>query len=366
MRSKTTVFWFFSGVAVLLLIVGSILLFHNGKKEDKTVVGVILPGSSDELGWNGTHYQGIKAACEELGVGIEVYENAAEYSGECEKAIRKMAEKGIRMIFLESFNYPDEVGEIIKEYPEISFYCCSTDISLKNYKTYFARVYQARYLSGIVAGMKTESNHIGYVAAMDNSEVNRGINAFTLGVQSVNPEATVHVTYTGAWDNKEKEQQKAYTLVKECGVDVLSYHQNQSYIVDVAEEMGVYVIGYNIEQGEYSDYLLTSVVSRWDIVYQEIIRDYLQNKNVGDKNYWIGIEKEAVGLAFYSGAVPQDAIEEVDRAIELLGNNKEVFSGRIYDREGNQRCSEDEVIRDEVLMQKMDWLVEGGEVYEVN
>lgn len=109
MRSKTTVFWFFSGVTVLLLIVGSILLFHNGKKEDKTVVGVILPGSSDELGWNGTHYQGIKAACEELGVGIEVYENAAEYSGECEKAIRKMAEKGIRMIFLESFNYPDEV-----------------------------------------------------------------------------------------------------------------------------------------------------------------------------------------------------------------------------------------------------------------
>ena len=84
-------------------------------------------------------------------------------------------------------------------------------------------------------------NHIGYVAAMDNSEVNRGINAFTLGVQSVNPEATVHVTYTGAWDNKEKEQQEAYTLVKECGVDVLSYHQNQSFIVDVAEEMGVYV-----------------------------------------------------------------------------------------------------------------------------
>ena len=70
MRSKTTVFWFFSAV-VLLLIVGSILLFHNGKKEDKTVVGVILPGSSDELGWNGTHYQGIKAAlCEEMGMKV--------------------------------------------------------------------------------------------------------------------------------------------------------------------------------------------------------------------------------------------------------------------------------------------------------
>ena len=364
MKNKTTVIWLLSVLTVFLLIVGSIVLFHNGKGEDRTVVGVILPGSADEVGWNGTHYQGIKDACEELGVGIEVYENAAEYSGECEKAIRKMAEKGIRMIFLESFNYPDEVGKVIEEYPEISFYCCSTEIGQKNYKSYFARVYQARYLSGIVAGMKTESNHIGYVAAMDNSEVNRGINAFTLGVQSVNPEATVHVSYTGAWDNKEKEQQEAYALVKECGADVISYHQNQSFIVDAAEEMGVYVIGYNIEQGEYSDYLLSSVVSRWDIVYQEIIRDYLQNKGVGDKNYWIGIEKEAVGLAFYSAAVPQRAIEEVERATELLANHKEVFSGRIYDCKGNPRCSEGEVIRDEVLMQKMDWLVEGVEVYE--
>lgn len=362
---KNGVFLLGAGI-VLILIIGSIMLFSNKKKEDKIVIGVILPGSSDEPGWNGIHYQGIRDACAELGVTMELYENVPEYSGECEKAVREMAEKGIKAIVLESYNYPDEIEETIKEYPDISFYCCSSDRNLDNYKTYFARVYQARYLSGIVAGMKTKSNHIGYVAAMDNNEVNRGINAFTLGVRSVNPEAVVYVSYTGDWDNGEKERQEAAALVNNCRVDVLTYHQNQPFVVGMAEELGVYVIGYNIDRGEYSDYLLTSVVSNWNMVYQEIIADYLQNKEIGVRNYWIGIEKDAVGLSFYSKEVSQEMIDAVEFAADRLRDDKEVFSGLIYDNAGNIRCNENEVIRDEILQQQMNWLVEGVEIYEVN
>ena len=365
-KNKKGIWWLIAAVIVLILIVGSILWFGNSKKADKIKIGMVLPGSSKEDGWNGIHYRGVKEACEELGVNLELYENAPEYSGECEKAVRKMAAEGIRMIILESYNYPDEIRKTMEEYPEISFYCCSEDMELANYKNYFARVYQARYLSGIIAGMKTQTNHIGYVAAMDNDEVNRGINAFTLGVRSVNPEAVVYVTYTGSWDDGEKEKTEAAALVENCQADVLTYHQNQPFVVDAAEELGVDVIGYNIEQGDYSDHLLTSVVSNWKMVYLEIIGDYLQKKEVGVQNYWVGIEKDAVGLAFYSGEVSQDMIDAVAGASGQLCNDKEVFSGLIYDNTGNIRSNENEVIRDEALQQQMDWLVEGVEVYEVN
>ena len=366
MKSKKSVVWLCGAVVVLLLIVGSILLFQTGKKKDTVVVGLILPGAVTEEGWNGTHYQGVKEACDELGLRLEVSENVAEYSGDCEKEIRQMAKKGIRIIILESFYYPDEVRDVIREYPEISFYCCSEEMDLDNYKFYFARMYQARYLSGIVAGMKTETNHIGYVAAMDNYEVNRGINAFTLGVQRVNPDAVVHVSYTGAWDDEEKEKKEAVALVKECGADVLTYHQNQSFVVEAAVEMGISVIGYNLDKSNESEHLLTTVVCHWDQVYQEILRDYLQNKNVEKKQYWIGIEEKAVGLESYSANVSEEIKEEVERALNELSNEKEVFEGPIYDQTGALRCNDNEVVRDEVLMTQMDWLVEGVEVYEVD
>lgn len=364
--NKKNILWLCGAVLVLLVIIGSIFWFGNEKKEDTITVGVILPGSAEEAGWNGIHYQGIKTACDELGMKIKLYENVAEYSGECERAIQEMAKEEIRIIFLESYNYPDEVGEIIEDYPEIAFYCCSVESSMENYTTYFARLYQARYLSGIVAGMTTKSQHVGYVAAMDNSEVNRGINAFSLGVRSVCPEAVVHVVYTGAWDGGSKEKKEAADLVENCGVDVLTYHQNQPFIVEEAEELGVDVIGFNIDQGEYSDYLLTSVVSNWDMVYREVLGDYLQKKENSSRNYWIGIEKNAVGLAFYSDRVSQETRDAVSEAAAQLTNDREVFSGVIYDNRGNQRCGENEVVRDEILLNQMDWLVEGVEVYEID
>lgn len=353
-------------VLLLLLIIGSILWFGNGKRDEKIVIGVVLPGSADEEGWNGIHYQGIKTACEEFGVDIRLYENVEEYSGECEKVICEMAEEGIRVIFLESYNYLTEAEKTMEKYPEIMFYCCSVESSLTNYVAYFTRVYQARYLSGIVAGMMTQSNHIGYVAAMDNNEVNRGINAFTIGVRSVNPSAVVHVVYTEAWDNEEAERSGADALVENCQADVLTYHQNQPFVVDEAQKLGVHVIGYNIEQGDYSGYLVASVGSDWSMVYREIINDYLQKKESGTGNYWIGIEKDAVGLTFYSDDVSRDIIKAVDDAVIQLCDSREVFSGAIYDNEGNIRCTEDEVIRDEILLKYMDWLVEGVELYEMD
>ena len=192
-------------ISILSIIIFLILSVGNAKESKQTKIGFIMSGGIEDTGWNGNHYNGIKEACEKLDAELLVKEEIKEFAGTCEGAICELAEEGAEMIFLSSYGYNEEVHEIVTEYPEIVFYGNCPEFQEKNLTHYFTRMYQARYLSGIIAGMMTKTNQIGYVAAMSNHEVNRGISAFTLGVRRVNPNAKVLVTWTGDWDNKEQE-----------------------------------------------------------------------------------------------------------------------------------------------------------------
>jgi len=353
-----------SAIVIVTIIVLLILFGGKQKKEQGTVIGLVLSGSSTEIGWNGLHYNGVKNACDKLGAELLVKENAKEFTGECNAAIKELAEDGASMMILSSYGHAEEAKEQVKEYPGIVFYVNSSEHHDVNMTSYFARMYQARYLAGIVAGMKTEGNRIGYVAAMSNNEVNRGINAFTLGVKHVNPEAEVIVAWSGAWDDAEAEKKAAEDLIEEVGVDVLTYHQNLPNVIEVAEAAGIYSIGYHEALEDCTEKYLTSVVCKWEMVYEAIIREYLIGKGNVKDNYWIGMEKNAVGLSEYSQEVTpeiQAAIEEASRSIM---SGKDVFSGVIYDNEGTLRCDEMEAISDEVILEQFDWFVEGVVIYE--
>lgn len=351
------------GIVIFFIIIGSIIF--AGKKESTTEkIGVILSGSIEEEGWNGMHYLGFKNSCETLGVEMLVKDNVKEFSGQCENAIRELVEEGASMIVLSSYGYSKEVYEVVKEYPEIVFYGNSSEYHDKNLTSYFVRMYQARYLAGIIAGMKTSSDCIGYVAAMENNEVNRGINAFTLGVRRVNPDAVVNVIWTGTWDNEEEETRAAKTLIEKVGVDVITYHQNQSYVVNEAERQGVYSIGYHVPLESASSKYLTTVVCNWEVLYREIIKQFLQGKGNTMANFWIGLEKDVIGLDKYSEEITDEIVTEVEAAKEEILQGKEVFSGVIYDNLGNRKCEEDEIIRDEILLEQFDWFVEGVNFYE--
>ena len=287
---------------IFFVIIASILFI--GKNENKKEkIGFILSGNIEENGWNGMHYIGFKKSCEKMGVEMLVKENVKEFTGECEKAIHQLVEEGASMIVLSSYGYTEEVKEVVKKYPSIVFYGNSSEYHDQNLTSYFVRMYQARYLAGIIAGMKTESNIIGYVAAMENNEVNRGISAFTLGVKRVNPDAVVKVMWTGNWDDEEKEIEAARTLIEEAKADVITYHQNQDYTVREAERHGVYSIGYHVPLTGMSSKYLTSVICNWELLYEEIIKQFLQGKGNTVANYWIGIDKDVVSLAEYSKEV---------------------------------------------------------------
>ena len=184
---------------ILILIPFIILLIDYSREfeEKSTKIGFIILGDINEPGWNKSHYEGIKAACEKYGIELLVRDKVKENSGQCTETIKELAANGAGMIFLASYSYTIEAQNLVKEYPNIAFATNSAEVHAKNMTAYFVRVYQARYLSGILAGLKTKTNVVGYVAAMSNSEVNRQINAFTLGVKRVIASSKINrsVTY---------------------------------------------------------------------------------------------------------------------------------------------------------------------------
>ena len=353
------------GILVLLVgILAAVLLFMGRSSSKKEKIGFIMTGNIGEEGWNGMHYEGVSAACRNLGVELYVKENIIEFTGECGPAIEDLVKQGCKMIILSSYGYAEEVKGIIEKYPQISFYNSSFEYHSDNVTSYFSRMYQARYLAGIVAGMKTENNKIGYVAAMPVSEVNRGINAFALGVKRVNPDAVVTVAWSNEWDNEAEERKQADKLIEDVGVDVITYHQNQTYVADEADKLGVYSIGYHQRLNNGSDKHLTAVVGDWKSTYEAIIKQYLRGNSQDYKVYWVGMDENAVKLADFSAAVSEDIKSEVSKATHEILSGKDVFSGVIYDNKGTLRCKEKQAIRDEDLLEHFDWYVEGVEIYE--
>ncbi|MGN0402151.1 MAG: BMP family ABC transporter substrate-binding protein [Acetatifactor sp.] len=349
---------------IVIIAVLYLVLFLSQNMSDsgnkKITVGFISTGSEEEAGWNRAHIQGIKNALRELDVKLLIRENVKEYTGECVKAAEELVAGGANLLILNSYGYESELESFIAKHPEISFYVNNSEaIERNNISTYFVRMYQVRYLSGIIAGMKTDTGKIGYVAAMSNNEVNRGINAFTLGVRSVNPEAQVVVAWTDSWDDAEAEKAAVHKLVKEEKIDVVTYHQNQPHTIDAAEEEGIYSIGYHQAFEGYSDRYLTSVMGNWESVYLEITRDYLRGNANKARHYWFGLEKDAVCLTEFSGEVTPEIRDRVNEASERIRGGNDVFSGEIYDTEGKLRCSANESISDKVLIEESDWFVYG-------
>ena len=350
--------------ALVAGIVGFAITSQLITEKDTRKIGYIMTGGKDENGWNGMNYKGISAVCDNYGIELILKEHVNENSGECPEAVSQLADEGAELIILSSYGYPNEVKELIDKYPGISFYGNSADYYSDNMTSYFGRMYQARYLAGIVAGMTTETNKIGYVAAMSNSEVNRGINAFALGVKRVNPDAEVIVVRTGLWDDEEKEKAAARTLIDSYNVDLLTYHQNQPYVIDVAEEEGIYSIGYNEARDGASEKYLTAAVWNWEKLYSDIVTDFLQGKANSKQHHWCGLETGAVGLSPYSPLVTQAARAEVDKAKSEILSGRDIFSGEIYDNTGVIRCENDEFISDTTLMNDFYWYVDGVIIHE--
>ena len=354
------------GIGIFTVIIYLLIFAFNievDKPKDK--VGFIITGDVNKKGWSESSYRGIKKACEDLKLELLVRDNIPEKSGKCYPVAEELISEGANVIVLMSFNYVTEVRPLMDRYSNVSFISTSSLEKAKNLTSCFARMYQGRYLAGALAGMKTKTNVIGFVAAMPNSQVCRGINAFALGVQRVNPDAKVLVMWTGAWQDEETEMKNAETLIKDYDADVLTYHQNEEAVGKVAEKFGVDFIAYNAILDGYSEHYLASAICHWDLFFKDILKRHLKGELFSISNRWVGAQQGAINLVNYSSAVTPE-MQNILSSMrdELAYDNNLIFYNEIYDNQGNLRCGKNQVLSDKELLEHMDWLVRGVEVVE--
>lgn len=345
---------------VLLAVVGiSVSEFGAGAWESKKQIGFIMMSDKDEPGWNRVHYRGIQSACTELGYDLLLRENVSTQKGACVAIVRELAEKGVNVIFFINAQHLSDAEDLTKEYPRIRFYSIDYVADVSNIDTYSVRYYEPRYLSGIIAGLRTKTNRIGYIAPFSNPKINRGINAFTLGVQRVNPDAQVFVSWTGSWSDPEKERQSVRNLKAERA-DVIAYHQHGSTIPDAAERAGLDFVACYESYPSHRHYM-TAVIVDWKSVYIDILKHYNRNSRNKD-DYWYGIINHITDIDMAKAKLTDRERVHAETARWELTQGKPIFAGEIYDRNGVLRSAANESISSRYLQNDMNWLVRGVNV----
>ncbi|WP_456388542.1 BMP family ABC transporter substrate-binding protein [Desulfolithobacter sp.] len=320
-------------------------------------VGFIYVSPIGDTGWSYAHDLGRQAVEKIPGVTTSYVESVKE-GPDSERVILNMARKGYDLIFATSYGYMDPMLKVARRFPDTVFMHCSGFKTAPNMGNYFGRMYQARYLTGMVAGAMTKSNVIGYVAAFPIPEVIRGINAFTLGARAVNPRAQVRVVWTKSWYDPVTEKEAAKSLL-DVGADVLTQHQDSPSVQEAAQEKGVYSIGYNSDMSKFAPKShLTAAIWNWAPFYLEIVKK-VQNHTWKTGSFWPGIETGIVDIAPFAPMVPEEIRNRVLEMKEGLKSGRtDVFVGPVRDQGGKVRVPAGRKAADKDLL-GMTWFVEG-------
>lgn len=275
-------------------------------------------------------------------------------------AIEECLEEGCKLIFGTSWGYMDTMEELAKEYPDVIFsHGTGYKSNEANFNNYFGRIYQARYLAGIAAGLKTKSNKVGYVAAMgkDNSEVTGGLNAFAMGIKSVNPEAKVYVKVTNSWFDPTLEQQAAEALL-DMGCDVIGQHCDTTAPQLAAEKRGVWGCGYNSDMTKDAPKgHLTAPIWNWGVYYTKAAKAVMEG-NWTNENYFGGMDDGLVDVSPLSENCAEGTAEAIEAARQKIIDGFKVFEGELKDNQGNVVCKEGEFLSDADITGAMNWYFE--------
>lgn len=252
----------------------------------------------------------------------------------------------------------NQTEKFAEKYPDIYFaHATGYRSNGKNFTNYFGRIYQARYLSGIVAGLKTKTNKIGYVSAMgtDNRECTGGVDAFAIGVESVNKAAKIKVAVTNSWYAPDDEKKASDALIA-AGCDVLAQHCDTTAPQEASQDNGTWSIGYNSDMSkETPKATLTSVIWNWSAYYTSYISSII-NASYDGKNYYGGMKENLVSLTELSSLCERDTEDKIKEAKENIISGKfGVFDGVLKTNTGKTVGKEGKTLDDATITGKINW-----------
>ena len=342
-------FKFISMVLISLIFIGTIAA--GGRRDDsargaltaQTVrLAFIHVGDQADRGYTYRQHRGTLDMMAALGIGDSQVRNFWNISAgaSVDTAILEAIEWGADMIFGTSFGFGPHLREAAEDHPNIQFFHATGNLAvasgLPNFHNYFGNMSQARYLSGIAAGLRTRTNVLGFVAAHPNAEVITGLTAFFLGAQSVNPNVQMYVMFMNAWNNPTLESQLAQALINR-GADVIAQHADSAAAQTTAQAAGVWSVGYNNDMIPMApNAVLVSPMFDWSVYLTHAVRTILAG-GVMPPDFLAGINE---GMVFLSALNPNTVVpgtaEAIAAAEARIRGGWNIFTGPMVSAAGQQ------------------------------
>ncbi|WP_295855026.1 BMP family ABC transporter substrate-binding protein [uncultured Xylophilus sp.] len=315
-----------------------------------------------DAGWVHQHEAARQQVQRQFGNRVQTsfVENVAE-GADAERVIRDLARQGNRIIFTPSFGYMEPTLRVAQDFPDVKFESVTGYKTAANVSAANARYYEGRYLAGIAAGRMTKTHVAGYVAGFPIPEVLQGINAFTLGMRSVDPKATVKVVWLDAWFDPPKERDAAMALFNQ-GVDVIAFHTGSTAVMAAAQERGKFAVAYHSDMRKVApDAQIVAVTHQWGDYYTRRVQA-VADGSWKPERIWGGVKEGMIRVGDFGPAVPR-AVQD-----EVLGRQRDIAAGRLHpfaagaqpvrDNTGRTVIAAGATLADPQIL-SMDWLAEG-------
>lgn len=324
-------------------------------------VGFVYVSPITDAGWTKQHDEGRKAVEAALGDRVKTtfVENVPE-GADAERVIRDLAQQGHQLIFTPSFGYMAPTLKVARDFPDVKFESITGYKTAPNVAAANARYYEGRYLAGIAAGRMTQSNVAGYVAGFPIPEVLQGINAFTLGMRSVNPKARVLVVWLNVWFDPPRERDAAMALFNQ-NVDVIAFHTGSTAVMTAAQERGKLAVAYHSDMRRVApDAQIVAVTHHWGD-YDTRRAQAMLNGSWKSGTFWGGVKEGMVRVGDFGSRVPRAVRDEV------LARQKEIAAGRLHpfhatasvtDNQGREQIPAGQTLSD-AQIRDMNWLTAG-------
>jgi len=328
-------------------------------KADPLKIGFVYVAPVTDAGWVRQHENGRKAVEAALAGKVKTtyVENVAE-GADAERVIRDLAQQGNKLIFTSSFGYMEPTLKVARDFPDVKFESITGYKTAPNVATANARYYEGRYLAGVAAGRMTKTNVAGYVAGFPIPEVLQGINAFTLGMRSVNPQARVKVVWLDVWFDPPKEREAAMALFNQ-DVDVIAFHTGSTAVMAAAQERGKLAVAYHSDMRKVApDAQVVAVTHQWGDYYTQRARAVLDGSwKSGD--VWGGVKEGMIRVGDFGSKVPKAVQDEVlARQQDIAAGKVRPFVGPLADNEGRSVLAKGQALTDEQIL-GMNYLVSG-------
>jgi simple sugar transport system substrate-binding protein len=369
MKTKTTLS--FGAVAAIASIALSALVglttVNVANAADKVKVGFVYLTTPGDHGWTYAHEVARQDVEKHFGNKVETtfVENVPE-GPDSARVIRELAKQGNDIIFTTSFGYMDHTIKVAKEFPKVKFEHITGYKRSPNVATGNIRFYEGRYVQGVVAGLMTKSNKIGYLASFPIPEVIQGINAFGIGLRSVNPKAEVSVIWVNSWYDPVKEADAAKVHIAE-GADILAQHTDSPAMLQTAQKAGVHGFGQSSDMKAFAPKAqLFSSVNNWGPYYISKIQQMMDGKwSTGDGpdhwagNTWVGMADDYLVLSPFENMPSDVAAAAAKAAADIKSGKNKIFTGPIKDNSGKIRVPAGKTLNDGELFQTLDYYVDG-------